>query len=141
MSVFPHPVHLPDPSFTEICTGCVEFEEDIEHAELKSGERKSFKVKDGCVKGKVNAGFVPVVSTFWKSVDAAGQVAYESKFVVKPGKLSTISCDVYGNNPKWFHFIANTGWPQYTWLAHTIIFIRVDSVEGNRVTWTACKVD
>ena len=40
MSVFSHPVHLPDPSFTEICTGCVEFEENVNHLKLKAAASK-----------------------------------------------------------------------------------------------------
>ena len=140
-SAFKHPVHLPEPSLTEIYTGFVEFEEDIEHYELKPNGRKSFRVMEGEVTGEVNAKILPVVSTLWKSVDADGKVSYESKFVGKPGKLTTISCDVYGNDPKMFKILYNTGWPKYTWLAHTITFIKIDKVEGNSVAFTCYKVD
>ena len=141
MSVFKNPVHLPEPSFSELYSGTVEFYEDIEHDEIKPGGRKSFKVRSGSVSGKVNAKLVPVVSTLWKSVDAAGAVSYESKFVAKPNKLATISCDVYGRNSNMLCIIPGTGWPGYTWLAHIISFIRIDKVEGNTVTFTAIKVE
>lgn len=141
MSVFKHPVVLPEPSFTELYTGCVEFYEDIEHADIKPGGRMSFKVKSGSVNGKVNAELVPVVSTLWKSVDASGAVSYESKFVAKPNNLFTISCDVYGRNKDMFCILYDTGWPGYTWLAHTITFIKIDRVEGSKVFFTCCQVD
>ncbi|MBO4446315.1 MAG: hypothetical protein IK036_00455 [Clostridia bacterium] len=141
MSVFTNPVHLPDPSFTELYSGKIEFFEDIENTNLAPGGRKSFRVKNGSVSGKVNAEIVPVVSTLWKSVDAAGAVSFESKFVAKPNKLATISCDVYGRNTKMLSILPSTGWPGYTWLAHIISFIRVDKVEGNTVTFTAIKVE
>ncbi len=141
MSTFKHPVHLPEPSFTEIYKGFVEFDSDIENTEIKPGCRRAFKVVSGSVTGKVNADIVPVVSTLWKSVDASGALCFESKFVAKPGKLVTISCDVYGSNKDMFHILYDTGWPKYTWLAHTITFIKVDRVEGNRVSFTCLQVD
>ena len=141
MSVFKNPVHLPEPSFSELYSGTVEFYEDIEHDEIKPGGRKSFKVKSGSVSGKVNAKLVPVVSTLWKSVDASGVVSYESKFVAKPNRFMTISTDVYGRNRDMFCVLYNTGWPGYTWLAHTITFIRIDDVSGNRVSFTCLQVD
>lgn len=141
MSTFKHPVHLPEPSFTELYRGFVEFDSDIEHTEIGPGCRRAFKVVSGSVTGKVNADIVPVVSTLWKSVDASGALCFESKFVAKPGKLTTISCDVYGSNKDMFYILYDTGWPKYTWLAHTITFIKVDSVEGNRVSFTCLQVD
>ena len=141
MSVFKHPIHMPDPSFDVIYTGFVEFDEDIEHYDLGLGEMKAFKVKAGKVSGKVDADIAPVVSVLWKTKRLDGGVKYESKFVARKGALRTISCDVYGNNSKMFNILYNTGWPGLTWLAHTITFIKVDSVAGNRVDFTCYKVN
>lgn len=142
MSVFKHPVHLPEASFTPIYSGTVNFAEDIEHYELKPGEMHAFKVADGSVSGdKVNAEIVPIVSVLWKTQRLDGGVKYESKFVGKVGKIATISTDVYGNNSSMLNILYNTGWPRFTWLAHTITFIKVDSVVGNTVTFTCYQVD
>ncbi len=141
MSVFKKPIHMPDPSFEEIYTGFVEFYDDIEHCELNLGEMRTFKVKNGAVNGDVEADIAPVVSVLWKTKRLDGGVKYESKFVARRGHLITISCDVYGNNSKMLNILYNTGWPGFTWLAHTITFIKVDSVVGNKVTFTCYKVN
>lgn len=141
MSVFKHPVHLPEPNLSPIYTGTVVFDEDIEHFDLKPGELHSFKVKSGSTTGKVNSEIVPVVSVLWKTKRLDGGVKYESKFVTKVGKFATISTDVYGNNSKMLNILYNTGWPRSTWLAHTITFIKVDSVAGDTVNFTCYQVD
>ena len=141
MSVFKHPVHLPEPNLSPIYSGTVVFDEDIENFELKPGEMHAFKVKSGSTSGKVNAEIVPVVSVLWKTKRLDGGVKYESKIVGKVGKLATISTDVYGNNSKMLNILYNTGWPRSTWLAHTIKFIRVDKVEGATVNFTCYQVD
>lgn len=141
MSVFKHPVHLPEPSLTPIYSGKVRFTEDIEHFPLKEGEMHAFKVESGSLFGeKLNADIAPEVSVLWKTKRLDGGVKYESKFVARKGKLITISTDVYGNNSTMLNILYNTGWPGYTWLAHSITFIKVDSVVGNEVTFTCYLV-
>lgn len=141
MKNFKHPIHMPEPSFTELYSGEIEFYEDIEHYDVKPGQMKSFKVKSGFTNAPVESQIVPVVSVLWKTKRLDGGVKYESKFVAKPNKLATISCDVYGNNSNMLNILYSTGWPKYTWLAHTITYIKIDSVCGSNVKFTCYQVD